>query len=410
VSVPPASCRAALARTFSFLLVCAAATGAETKTSCALRWVSNGTVLGWTLEVTGVPAESLDQLRHANWTVAQWQKAFVVHAEQGEALGTVGMPAMSGTYQAQGDGIRFVPQFPLEPGVNYIASLFTTRLPGPRAGVPIVTTEFRLSRPASSPSTVVTQIYPSADVLPENLLKFYVHFSAPMSRGHIYEHIHLRDEAGRDVELPFLEIDEELWNPDLTRLTLFIDPGRIKRGVQPLEEVGPALAEGKRYTLALDAPWKDGHGLPLKAGFQKTFRVGAPDREAVQPARWKIAAPRANTRDPLTIQFGEPMDHALASRVIHVTDAASRSVAGTVQLRDHEREWSFTPVQPWHSGAHSLLVQNTIEDIAGNNIGKTFEVDLFEGIQRRFTNATVKLPFQVGQASLPDGSRGISAP
>jgi len=44
---------------------------------------------------------------------------------------------------------------------------------------------------------------------------------------------------------------------------------------------------------------------------------------------------------------------------------------------------------------HPLLVPKTIEDLAGNNIGKAFEVDLFEGVERRFTNATVRLPFEV---------------
>jgi hypothetical protein len=50
----------------------------------------------------------------------------------------------------------------------------------------------------------------------------------------------------------------------MMRLTLFIDPGRIKRGVLPLEEVGPALEEGKRYTLMIDRDLKDGTGNPLK--------------------------------------------------------------------------------------------------------------------------------------------------
>ena len=53
------------------------------------------------------------------------------------------------------------------------------------------------------------------------------------------------------------------------------------------------------------------------------------------------------------------------------------------------------PTQPWSRGEHTLLVQKTIEDLAGNNIGKAFEVDLFEGVQRRFTNATVRLSFEV---------------
>ena len=46
-------------------------------------------------------------------------------------------------------------------------------------------------------ATVVEEIYPTADVLPENHLKFYLHFSAPMSRGEAYLRVHLLDEAGK---------------------------------------------------------------------------------------------------------------------------------------------------------------------------------------------------------------------
>ena len=197
------------------------------------------------------------------------------------------------------------------------------------------------------------------------------------------------------MELPFLEIDEELWNPEMTRLTLFIDPGRIKRGVQPLEEIGPALEEGKRYTLEIDAAWHDNAGLPLRENFRKSFRVGAPDREPPAPATWKIKSPKAGTRDALTVAFPEPMDHALALRVIRVANAAGRLVEGASALSDHEQRWSFTPQKSWTAGQHQLQVQNTIEDLAGNNIGKAFEVDLFEGVQRRFTNTVVKLSFDV---------------
>jgi hypothetical protein len=41
------------------------------------------------------------------------------------------------------------------------------------------------------------------------------------------------------------------------------------------------------------------------------------------------------------------------------------------------------------------VVETSIEDVAGNNIGKPFEVDLFEGVQRRFSNSTVSLAFKV---------------
>src|SRR5262249_32867051 len=154
------------------------------------------------------------------------------------------------------------------------------QLPGKSGsgGAPI-TSVFQAPRRSETPTTRVSQVYPSSDTLPENLLKFYIHFTAPMSRGNIYDHIHLRDESGKEVELPFLEIDEELWDPTMTRLTLFIDPGRIKRGVRPLEEVGPSLEAGKSYTLVIGREWRDGVGNPLKQGFEKAFKVAPPDRE-----------------------------------------------------------------------------------------------------------------------------------
>ena len=253
----------------------------------------------------------------------------------------------------------------------------------------------RIPNRALTSTTSVTDIYPTATELPENLLKFYLQFSAPMSGGHIYDYIHLLNDEGKPVELPFLEIDEELWNPSMTRLTLFIDPGRIKRGVTPLEEVGPALEQGRRYTLAVDAAWPDAHGAPLIAPYRKVFRVIQPDRTPIQLERWKIVSPAVGSRDPLLVRFDRPMDFALAQRVIGVRRETNKMVEGAVTLKEHERAWLFTPKQPWTRGAHELLVLTTLEDLAGNNIGKSFEVDLFENVERRVQPTQKRVSFEV---------------
>jgi len=242
---------------------------------------------------------------------------------------------------------------------------------------------------------VVSQVYPSGDLLPENLLKFYVHFSAPMRGGRIYERIHLRNNAGADIELPFLEIDEELWNLEMTRVTLFIDPGRIKREVRPLEEIGPALEEGKSCALVIDKAWEDATGVPLKESFRKEFKVGPPDRDPLDTKDWKLSFPQGGSTQPLSISFRKSMDHALAQRMIRVVTAAGELVAGRAHLEDQERRWLFTPERSWNTGPHTVLVQTTIEDLSGNNIGKAFEVDLFEGVQRQLTNSTARLPFEI---------------
>jgi hypothetical protein len=369
-------------------------TSAAATSTFSLRWTTNSNPT--IVEVAGLSEQTLRQLQVTNWQADDWQKLLSVYAGQGEFLADLSVPPMLGEYSVEKGLIRFTPKFPLERGVSYRAVFRPGRLPGSAENRSAdIISKFQLPTAPRQSTTRVAQVYPSADVLPENLLKFYVHFSAPMQGGHIYEHIRLRDEAGKPVELPFLEIDEELWNPGMTRLTLFIDPGRIKRGVQPLEEIGPALEAGKRYTLEIDAAWHDSAGLPLRENFRKSFRVGPQDREPPSLATWKIKSPNSGTRDALTVGFSEPMDQALALRVIRVVDTTGRMVEGTSALSEHEMCWTFTPQDSWAAGKHQLQVENTIEDLAGNNIGKAFEVDLFEGVQRRFTNAVVKLSFEV---------------
>lgn len=366
----------------------------STSSRYTIRWVSHPTDPKLhSVEVTGLTKATLARLRSSKWQLPDWQRLLrvQVEAKQTQTL----LPAMVGTYRIEGNAIRFEPQYPLEPGLNYQASFRPAALPGYKGDRRELTAVVRVPKRSLTPATVVTQVYPTADVLPENLLKFYVHFSAPMSRGNIYDYIRLLDANGKQVELPFLEIDEELWDDAMTRLTIFIDPGRIKRGVLPLEDVGPALEAGKRYSLLIDSAWQDGGGQPLKQSFQKLFLVGAPDREPPDPSQWKIQLPTSGTRNPLVVGFPEPMDNALTQRVIHIADASGQTVAGQTRLTDQERRWSFQPLGPWKPGQHQLVIQTTIEDLAGNNIGKPFDVDLFEGVQRRLTNATVKLPLRI---------------
>jgi len=360
--------------------------------SYAIRWVTNDGKVA--VEVTGVSSKTLGELVRAQWNSEQWQKLLSVSVDHGDVTAQLFLPAMLGSYGVSNGTVRFLPQFPLQRGIRYRAVFRPQNLPGGGADKPVVST-FAVAAAAQAATTRVTQVFPTADVLPENLLKFYVHFSAPMSRGQIYDHIQLREAGGRAVELPFLQIDEELWDANMTRLTLFIDPGRIKRGVLPLEEVGPALEEGKKYELVIDRVWHDAAGNPLQESFTKLFTVGPPQRAAIDPGEWKLDAPKPGTRDPLAVSFPGPIDHALALRLMQVLDGSGKGVVGTKALVDREQRWLFTPESPWQTGQYTVTVATHVEDLAGNNIGKPFEVDLFEGVQRRLTNTVVKLPFAV---------------
>src|ERR1041385_2487576 len=370
--------------------------GAAPAPKVSIRWAPDLSDTNKTaVEVSGLGTAAVKKLEQSDWQLPQWKRLFSVYAAPGDGGVDSSLPPMLGAYSVQPGGLRFEPQFPLEPGVHYRAIFQPGQLPGGSGTGAVISAVFQAPSRRTNQTTVVSHVYPSAGVLPENLLKFYIHFSAPMSRGHIYQHIHLRDDTGKDVELPFLEIDEELWDPTMTRLTLFIDPGRIKRGVRPLEELGPALEEGKRLALVIDPAWKDGTGCPLRETFRKVFKVGRPDREPPDPARWKIQPPKPETRAALTLTFPKPMDHALAQRMIRVAGDSGEVLEGVAELEDEECRWSFLPARPWRRGHYLLMVETTIEDLAGNNIGKPFEVDLVGPSERELPNASVKLSFEV---------------
>jgi hypothetical protein len=261
---------------------------------------------------------------------------------------------------------------------------------------------FALAPRSLESKTVVDRVYPSAAVLPENQLKFYIHFSGPMRRGRAYELVHLVDASGREAEAPFLELGEELWDPGGTRFTLFFDPGRIKRGLLPREEVGPPLEAGERYSLVIDSAWLDAGGAPLKEPFRKEFVVRAPDYDPPDPRAWAIAAPEPGTTAPLVVTFPEPLDHALLLRLLRVRAAGGAAIEGEAAAGKEEREWRFVPGEAWKPGRHEILVETTLEDLAGNSVGRPFEVDASRGIESRIEPRVVSVPFEIAGSS---GSR-----
>ena len=210
--------------------------------------------------------------------------------------------SMLGSYRVEDGLVRFRPRFPLERGLTYEAVFDPSKLPG--AGdrtpdAPPIVAPLTLEAPSNVATTSLVRVDPAVATLPENLLKFYLTFSAPMSRGQAYDRVHLLDASGKAIDFPFLELGEELWDPSGTRLTLLFDPGRIKTGLKPREEAGPALEAGKSYTLVVDEAWPDAQGRPLLRGIRKPFRVGPADHTSPDPASWTIRAPKGRlTRPP----------------------------------------------------------------------------------------------------------------
>jgi hypothetical protein len=164
------------------------------------------------VEVAGIPGVTLRALRARSPSAPEWSRLLSVYVQDGGAVIDPSTPGMAGQYAIEGEALRFHRNFLWLRGVEYRAEFRPGALPGGKPGQFTIVARHRVAKPSPTASTIVTTIYPTADVLPENLLKFYIYFSSPMSRGDIYDHIKLREDSGREIELPFLQIDEELWD------------------------------------------------------------------------------------------------------------------------------------------------------------------------------------------------------
>ncbi len=318
-----------------------------------------------TIDVVDVPPDELAAIEGTE-SRDEWTAILKIAVSAG-----VDQPAAVGQYAVEDGRVRFTPMFPLDPGRQYHVT-FT-----PPGGEPVTAT-VELPPPDTTPKTTVSAVFPTTGVVPENQLRFYIHFSAPMSMRGGFDFIHLLDESGQAVKDAFLPLDAQLWSDDRTRYTVLFDPAPRKRRTASIAETGRALVQGRSYTLVVDAGWPDGQGLPLKQAFTRTFKVGSPDERPLDPGTWKIEAPAAGSSTALAIAFPEPLDRALLLQALGVLAPGGRPLEGQVVVGTDELTWMFTPAEAWKAGPYTVVALSTLEDLAGNRIGRVFQKDQLE--------------------------------
>ena len=282
------------------------------------------------------------------------------------------IPPVAGRFTLEEGALCFTPRFPFVAGMRY--SLLVHCDDGPAE--PEV---WELRRPAvrSDRATHVLEIYPTAETLPVNLLRLYVHFSAPMSEGWAGRAIRVcRDDTGERLDGVFLPPEPELWDGERRRLTMLLDPGRIKRGLVPNLESGYPLVEGTPVRVIIDPEFRDSRGRPLTGGAERIYRIGPALRHRINPADWRLTPPPAGSRAPLLVDFDRPLDHGLLQHGLRVCDASGRPLAGEGAAGDAEGSWRFTPSVPWDDGDYRLEIAPRLEDVAGNSPVRVFDRDL----------------------------------
>jgi len=175
----------------------------EVDSGLAVRFIGRGKDPDQRIIVHGLGE---DQLRRLAASAAKdpnaWRDMMVVTVVSDDTARKV-LPIL-GDYSIDGKKLVFKARFPFLDGTPYRIEVFS----GKNRQKPSLRMDFtRVIH--KHVTTRLTAIYPSSNVLPENQLKFYLHFSSAMSRGEAYRRVSSLDQHGKQVEVPFLELGEE---------------------------------------------------------------------------------------------------------------------------------------------------------------------------------------------------------
>ena len=322
-------------------------------TTISIQW-DNGRATGIRIPVTLLSYTSTDS----------FSKALRVNLAS-----SVTAHGILGEYRYTGQEVIFQPLIPLTRGLSYTVHQ-RVRQEDRVIGEIRVPEADRINAPA------VLAVYPTKDSLPENLLKIYIKFSRPMKEGEALQHILLLKNEKDTIPSAFLDLQPELWNNEQTMLTIWLDPGRIKRDLQPNKAMGAPLEQGARYQLIIDKNWRDGEGSSLAQSYDKRFSIISRDSISPDPLNWQLLKPAKNTNDPLELVFPESLDYVLLNNVFRILDEKREPVKGDISIKPGETRLFFTPSAGWKPGKYTLEIESRLEDLAGNNLNRLFDNDL----------------------------------
>ena len=76
------------------------------------------------------------------------------------------------------------------------------------------------------------------------------------------------------------------------------------------------------------------------------------------------------------VTFDRPFDRHLLNKALHVVASDGQAIDGTPLVGESEMSWSFTPDEPWTAPGMHVIVDNALEDVAGNNLRELLDREI----------------------------------
>src|SRR5262249_19073509 len=100
------------------------------------------------------------------------------------------------------------------------------------------------------------------------------------------------------------------------------------------------------------------------------------DRVRIDLSAWKLTAPKAGSKERLTLTLPKSIDHRSMQRFLTVKDDKGQRVEGTIEIGKEEKTWHFTPKTDWRAAGYNLGLDGELGDVAGNTPVNPFDNDL----------------------------------
>ncbi|MEP1035638.1 hypothetical protein [Ekhidna sp.] len=317
-----------------------------------------------------VPEDIVALIQRQNFTFEEWSSFYHVKTNPNG-------PAVLGSYKIVDNHLAFSPKFLPDSKVQYIITFSYPKLAvllSSQLSEQAVYSDIVSFVPPKTTRPEITSVIPNLEIVPANLLRFYVYFSAPMGLENPYDFITIEDSNGKVLVDPFVIVPEGLWNIDRTRLTLLLHPGRIKQGVGPNMTEGDILRAGNDYTLKINSIWKGASGEPLKESFSRAINATNPLRKAINVNLWALKAEQKQI-GILTIVTDHPLDQPLAKRMLYIVNKEGKILPSQVEFTSPEEVKILW--RPDGSKELELHIDHRLEDVCGNT--PLYAFDLEEG-------------------------------